>query len=458
MKKTLSPALRALANQVDSQCAVILETDADKLKPEQFQAVPAIMRRLHCAAESENRSFSAQEQALWDALKAVADEGEKPMRRLLPNGAEIGREGPADFGGDAWRDQNGNEVRVYSREDRVSQGPSRDYGGATLGGVVRAMITGPRNDGERRALAEGSSGAGGVTVPTPLAREFIDMLRARTVCIAAGARTVPMDSATLKLARVTGDVPAGWRSENAAVATGDPTFDAVTLTAQSLAGTVTVSRELLQDSVNIDAILAQEFAKKLAVVLDAACLVGSGSAPTPRGLASITGVTQVSMGTNGAALTNYSPLLDLRRDLDIANANPPTAWLMHPRTARVLAGLTDTGGQPLRPPTWLYDSGVFSGTLPNHFNSEYAPKAPLVTWTTTTGIPITQTQGSASNASSVYAGDFTQMLIGVREEFHLEVVPQLYAANGQVAIIAHMRADMAVTNAAQFGRLIGIIP
>ena len=230
----------------------------------------------------------------------------------------------------------------------------------------------------------------------------------------------------------------------------------MTLTAQSLAGMVVCSRELLQDSVNIDAALAQAFAKRLAVVLDAACLVGSGTPPEPRGIHNTSGIASVSMGTNGAAITSYSPLLDLRRDLETANAEPPSAWIVAPRTARTLAGLVDSSGQPLMMPSWLTCQGVFWAVAPNDYLADIPGPRPL--WMSTPGVPVNQVQGSASNASSIYAGDFRAMLIGIREDFRFEINPQLYAATGGIAIVCHMRADVTLTTPASFGRIVGVIP
>lgn len=443
---------------------------------EQKRNLAAKMRELHDLATREARSLTAAEQSAWDTMSAEFDGLEHTEKRTATlaslnqvdrrfvtdaNGrqVDIARPTPGNphdnsiSSGTAWRDQSGREVRVYDRDERLAVSGQQDYQGVTFGGLVRSAVTGPRNDGERRALSEGSSSAGGVTVPDSVAREFIDLLRAKTCCIRAGARTVPMDSRTLTIAKLTGDVPANWRAENAALATGDPTFAPVTLEAKSLAGMVVCSRELLQDSINADSMLAQAFAGKLAVMVDAAALVGTGIAPMPAGLATISGVNQVSMGTNGAAITDFDDLMDLRLLLDEANASASTAWIMAPRTFRKLAGFTDTNGQWIQPPQYLYsNSWVGQSILEKGTNGNNPP------WLVSTGVPITQTQGTASNASSIYTGDFTQMLLGIREDFRIEVLPQLYANEGKVAIVVHMRADVAVTRASDFGRLVGIIP
>jgi HK97 family phage major capsid protein len=255
-----------------------------------------------------------------------------------------------------------------------------------------------------------------------------------------------MDTETLKLAKLTGDVPAGWRSENGAVATGDPAFGAVSLQARSLAGLLTLSRELVADSLNIDAMLAAAIAGKFAIELDRVCLVGSGSAPEPRGILNTSGIAQRYMGANGAAIADHGFLLDLREDLETANA-APSAYIWHPRTGRAVASLAATDGQWISVPDWVLGSGPLA--------DRDAPAAQVMS---TTSIPITQTRGTATNASSAIAGDFRSLIIGMREQVRLEVVPGLGAGNGQVNLVVHARADCSVVRATDFAVMSGIIP
>jgi Escherichia/Staphylococcus phage prohead protease len=81
------------------------------------------------------------------------------------------------------------EVRVLGRGDSFrawvaerSRYP-KEFGQIRLGDVLRALITGPRNDVEKRVLSEGTDSAGGFTVPDIWARSSSQH---RT---SAGART-----------------------------------------------------------------------------------------------------------------------------------------------------------------------------------------------------------------------------------------------------------------------------
>ncbi len=332
-----------------------------------------------------------------------------------------------------WADDKGQPVRVLRNTERFSRARPE---GVALGDAVRAMITGPRNDAERRALSEGTSSAGGYTVPTPVASWFIDKLRANSVAIKAGAMTVPMTSETLAVARLATDPTIGWRAENATIASGDPTFERVLLTAKSLAGIVKLSRELVMDTVNAGAMIEQALAKAMALEIDRAAIFGDGTSDSPTGVINTSGINEVAMATNGFALSNADKLLDTIYEMALDNSALPTAMIMHPRTELAMDKLKDGEGMPM---VW----------------PDKIAKLPRLV---TTAAPITETQGSASNASSIVFGDYTQLFIGMREDINVRVLNELYAANGQIALLVHARVDMQLAHAPSFSRLKGIIP
>jgi HK97 family phage major capsid protein len=454
----LSPSLRASANRISSSFAEIMDRDPATWRDDQRQVVVQTLKNIN--ADATGRSLSDSEQQLWDAAKSAVDVHDNTVVRMVTRDAhgrlqEIGREDRrADGGFDAplsagsWRDQAGREVRVYRPGDSIAANHRTDpeTQGVGFGAILRALVVGPRNEAERRALSEGTSSAGGYTVPIGLSAVFFDLARAKAVCTRAGAQVVVMDTETLKLAKLTGDVPAGWRSENGAIATGDPVFGAVSLQARSLAGVLTLSRELVADSLNIDAMLATAIAEKFAIELDKVCLVGSGTAPEPRGIINTVGIAQRYMGANGAAIADHGFLLDLREDLETANASP-TAYIWHPRTGRAVASLAATDGQWISVPDWVLGSGPLADR-----------DAPAALVMSTTSLPITQTRGTANNASSAIAGNFASLIIGMREQVRLDVVPGLGAGNGQVNLVVHARADCSVVRATDFAVMSGIIP
>lgn len=349
-----------------------------------------------------------------------------------------GTETRAKHNGPIWQAANGQAVPVLTKEHRFADfvgdgGAAQEIG---ISGYLKSLALGPSNDLERRVLGEGTIGAGGATVPTPLAAEIIDRMRAQTVSIQAGALTVPMTSQTLRMARVITDPTGGWRAENAAIVESDPVFDQVTLTAKTWAVRFQVSRELLEDGQNIDAACRNILAGAAAVALDQAILVGAGTANEPLGIRGQSGIQAVSMGTNGAQFTGWAPVLNAVQSLETANSSVVSGMVMHPRTARAINGLVDTTGQPLNAP----------------------PRIAGIPQLSTVSMPINETQGTSNNASSIILGDFAQVMIGLRTDLQIQVLQERFAEVGQIGFIAWMRADVALARPAALARIAGITP
>jgi HK97 family phage major capsid protein len=216
----------------------------------------------------------------------------------------------------------------------------------------------------------------------------------------------------------------------------DPTFESVQFDVQTLIALVRVSRELVEDSVNIDAILGRAFAQALSLELDRVALIGSGTAPEPQGLRTLTNVNEVSLGTNGAAITNYDEILDAIQLMDEDNAEDPTAAIMAPRTATTIAKFAATDNQPLQRPPSIASLRFFK----------------------TTQIPIDETQGTASDASHITLGNFRRLMIGMRTSLRIELLRERYADAFQFGFLAFLRADVQVEHPESFARVIGIIP
>lgn len=303
------------------------------------------------------------------------------------------------------------------------------FRGLTPGAYLRAMVTGAKNDVEARALAEGTDSSGGYTVPTVLASQIIDALRAESVAIRAGAQTVPITSDNHTIAKVTADPTPAFRNEAASVTESDPTFGAVTFTPRSMMMLTKVSRELLEDSINISTALPNIITSAMAAEMDRICLEGTGSAPQPRGIKNQSGIGTTA---HNAALTSYAPLLVAQTDILTNNAGPVNAIIMHPRDAGDLAALSDTTNQPLNMPPAL--SGV-----------------PMLTTTS-----IAADGGSGSNESTIYVGNFRNLMIGMRNDIRIEIARERFADNHQYGFYAHMRFDVAVAHAKSFHTITGV--
>ncbi len=343
--------------------------------------------------------------------------------------------------------ETGDVSPVLGREQRCGEYLTRRGGylyagerGAEsmrFGAVVRALATGNRNglsDLERRALSEGSDAAGGFSVPEVLGAQFIDRIRNAMAVMRAGAQTVPMTSDTLHLARLaqpgmfTASSPAGsaanWKTENDSITEASMELERVTFTARTLPMLITLSVELSEDSSNIDAIIEREMSAAMALELDRAALLGSGTAPEPKGVRNQTSVTVSSLGTHP---TDYDFLIDAI-GLVWAENHSPNARIYNASLATTIAKFkSSVDSQPLIVP----------------------PAVAAVPEFRTNQIPMA---GTSPDMTTVFVGDFSQLMIGLRTSFRLEVsrVAGDAFSKLQIAIRAYLRADVQLSHPEAF--------
>lgn len=342
----------------------------------------------------------------------------------------------ADLGFDEGEE---NRASFLTPDSRMSSwamardGDNRDI--PSLGTFLRSMVTGPKTEVERRALSEGTDSAGGYTVPTLLSASLIDRLRAASVVNRAGAVTVPLGSDNNVIAKLVSDPVPAWRAENGVVEESEMTFDKVTFQPKSLAVLVKVSRELLEDSLNIETVLPTVLANALALELDRVALLGAGAGNEPRGVSNFTGLTPSGFfpGTVFYERPGYGVLIKARTALRTANSDV-TAFIMHPRDEGTIAEMVDTTGQPLQMPKAI-------ANIPQ---------------LTTTAIPVNG--GAQNDEGMIFGGDWRKLMIGVRHDIRVEVLRERYAENLQYGFLCHLRADIAAEHEQAFTVLKGVRP
>lgn len=332
--------------------------------------------------------------------------------------------------------KTGERINVLAKgQPLAAQFPAHAAPRANLGDVVRAMLN-PASVGPdiRAALLEGSGPGGGYTVDDSLSVTIIDRMRAKAVVTRAGALTVNMPTADVKIARLNGDPSASWRGEGQTVDESTPAFGQLVLRAHSLATIVKLSRELAEDSLNLDVALRKAIAQAFALELDRAALFGVGAANEPWGVVN-RAINEVQLGAgDGGTLAGYDDFLNGLYELRADNAEEPTAAIMSPRTARTLDKAKDGQGLPLVKPPAITN-------LPLMF---------------TTSVPDNSTVGINSDCSTIIMGDFTEMVIGVRSELRIELLKERYADNLMFGLLCWLRADVAVMHDESFCKITGV--
>jgi HK97 family phage major capsid protein/HK97 family phage prohead protease len=344
---------------------------------------------------------------------------------------------------------------VLGREDRMSEWQAErrtrstftddDARHFSLGRAVRGMVTGDWSDAEleQRALAEGVDSMGGFVTPEQLSAQVIDRIRAQAQVLNAGATTVPMDSDKLSIPRLAGQITAQWKVENAPVVESDPSFERVSFEAHTLPVLTRISMELFEDmSAAAADRITQELTSAVALGLDWAALYGTGVDPEPLGLRNQPGVelrpvldADGAAAPNGAHLYGYAELIRTVAAVRRRNVNPNAA-IYSPRTAENLALLTDTTGQSLQVPPYLRDVAFLESTQ----------------------VRDDQVVGTSNDASDVFVGRWSDLLIGVRPSIGVRVrqLNERYADNMQVGLLAWIRADVQVAHPESFEVLEGV--
>lgn len=295
-----------------------------------------------------------------------------------------------------------------------------------LGQLVRAMTT----------------TGGSAIVPTVWAGTLIDRVRNLSACLSAGAQVVPMEAKTVQIGRLTGDPTAAFRAEGSAITASDPTLDNVTLTAKSMNALVIGSMEWFADAANASQIVTNAIAAAMATQIDKVALYGGTNvggvdltaATVPTGIsANLTANASSSVlgaatnGTTQTAASFYNELLDTVFTPKDYNETP-NAVIWNSKLERTYAKAYDSTYQPLRRPASL----------------------DALQWFTSNQIP-SYTQGTmTSTATDVFAGDFTQLIIGQRLEVTIQVLTERYADTGQLGIVATWRGDVGVARPRAF--------
>lgn len=286
---------------------------------------------------------------------------------------------------------------------------------------------------EQKSVATTSTG---VLVPEGFVPEWIDMARAQSVLMRAGARTVPMNQQTLTYSHQTGDPTFSWRStEGASLSPSDPTFAGRSLVAKTVAVRTQVSLEATQDIPNFGEQITAAYTKAFGAAIDKAGIQGEGGSPMLiLGLHNIAGVgTVTSVGTP----TNWDEIVD--GVAVFLNANNSleelTGIIMHPNIWKTYAKLK---------------TGISSDQTP----LELPPSISQVPRFVTTNADV----ASSPENYHVVLGNFPDYVVGIRMNPTIRILDATtsMASNLLVEIVGVARVDFLATRPASFVRLSGV--
>ena len=274
----------------------------------------------------------------------------------------------------------------------------------------------------------------GVLVPLEFAANILQMLRANLVFTSPGAdgaingpQVVDMQSQVHYVPTWTGDGGGvtSYVPENTAMTPGTATLGRATLTAYTMANVTLASRQLIDDtnqSGGLASLIESNLAAAMARGMDNSALYGTGTGQ-PAGILTSAysgSVQSVSMGTNGAAPTNYDQMSQAVQKVQVANGEP-TVIATNPQVYGTYSRLNaSTYGK-------YWD-------VPQNVGDLWPPRY-------STAFTATETQGSSNAASSALVMNANRVILGLRQGFQVMIADQRWIDALQVGFVSFLRHD-----------------
>ncbi len=412
---------------------------------DEIQALIQVTQDIVDLATKENRDLNQQEKAILDniqgngrkqgQIQALNEDLEREIRRTSAfntrvvekmNEIENGSQGS----GKTFTSRNGKKNIILNKGDSYAKavGASSSREPNLFGQCVKAAVLGMSSVTSERVRAEmkeDHGNRGGWLVSTEIASEVIDLARARSVMMQAGAQTMIMNSPHLFMASIVEDPTFSVHRELEEIPESDVKFGGIEFKAHTIATRITCSRELIDDAPNFASMMEMVLAESLAKQIDSYGLVG-GANLHPMGLLQDPDIDE----TAGVGSIEWSDIL--AEALKIREDNiEPNAIIMAPSIHDKLFNL-ETGAGVTAARGWL----------------DAPPTIRDKQFLHTTAMPT----------ANVVIGDFTNAIFGIRQGVLIEFTTEgggMFEKHGfQIKIT--WRGDFNTQRRAAFRRLAGV--
>ncbi len=299
-----------------------------------------------------------------------------------------------------------------------------------------------------REQAVGTPSFGGNLVQTDLYEQnLVRFLVNNTAVLQLNPTQFTGLTGNFDIPRETNEVGANWVGEGGEGDQSTATTDLITFSPKQITSRTSLTRLMMQQgSLSVENWLRAKMISKLGLAIDIAAINGTGSQFQPLGVLSESGVSTLSLGTNGGAIT-FDNLINAEQKLVDNNALfGNLGYITTPSVFGVLRKIKSTTGaylwQGADNPLYTAVRGSFSGI----------PVAQ------TKQMPSNLAKGSGTNLHSLVLGnwqDFAIALWGV-----LDVLPNPYGtayASGGVELRAFQSIDMHVLQPKSFFKYTDIV-
>lgn len=273
------------------------------------------------------------------------------------------------------------------------------------------------------ALETGTDSEGGYLVPDEFERTLVQALEEENV-FRQLAKTITTSSGEIQIPVVSTHGQAYWTAEEGAYTDSDEAFGQVTIGAHKLTTMIKISEELLYDSAfDLEAYMASEFARRLGTKEEEAFFNGDGVGK-PLGIFAASGGAQLGVTAASQTAITADEILDLTYSLK-APYRKNAVYVMNDASIKAIRKLKDSNGQ------YMWAPGLTAGQPDTILGRPVKTSAYVPTM--------------AASAKAIAFGDFRYYWIADRQRRSVKKLVELYAANGQVGIMAMQRVDGKLT-------------
>ncbi len=273
-----------------------------------------------------------------------------------------------------------------------------------------------------RDLTTSGSDGGGYTVSTDLLNdELIEMLRNRMAVFRAGARRLTGLRGDVDIPKQSGAATAYWVGEGDSPTESQQTLTQIAGRPHTVGAYTDITRRMLkQSSLDAERFVTDDLYNVIALELDRAALLGSGTDGQPKG---VTLADDINTPGVTAGSVTYAELLEFWSDIETDNSMAENmAWIMDSVAFAELAGTSkDTG------------SGAYL--------ADFEKRSCL-------GFPV-YVSGQLTTKYALF-GDFSQLVMGMWGALDVKSDDAALATSGGLRVIVLQDVDVMVRNGKAF--------
>lgn len=306
-------------------------------------------------------------------------------------------------------------------ELECSRAIADQLGKAPRGFFVPAEVQRAMGQASLKRQSVGDPTAGGFIVAQDYRGDlFVEALRAQSIAMQAGVRTLPGLVGNVTIPVQTGSATFAWIQEGGNGTDSNLTFGAINLAPRTISGAVPMTRRLLaQSSPAIEQLVRQDLVTGAALALDLAIFEGSGHSGVPMGIVNHASINTQAVSTDGSP--TWAEMVGFESEIAADNA---LGGRMAYVTTPAVVGHCKTTSK---------DTG--SGRFIQEGNS-------------VNGYPVLVS--TQLTASTIIFGDWSQIMVGMWGVLDIKADEATLAASGGLVLRAFHDVDVGIRQAVAF--------